>query len=234
MPNQQCIQQTLAPAFQFGSLLLGTGSLDERIGACITLTMEFLDAKTEWTLLESLSAPLGLTVERRQSLAPAIDGISHVGFLLPGGTDEDALSRIAQTAGLELAGSIPSRVFCMELGGLAGRESVDTRIFRMHGTNAEGRRVGIELFVPEAEPLLVAPWIAAGIGTHVGLRVVSRDAVGRIHRTLASCEGFIPSFMQGQPKENATEGSTVLYYDLPLPQGGRKLRLEFCHSPGNT
>lgn len=234
MPTQHCNQRTLAPEFQFGSLLLGTGSLDERIGACVTLTMEFLNAQTAWALLEFLSAPLGLTVEGRQSLAAAIDGISHVGFLLPSGIDEDALGRIAQTAGLELAGSIPSRVFSLELGGLAGRESVDTRIFRMNGKNQEGRRISIELFVPGAEPLLVDRWIATGIGTHVGLRVVSRDAVGRIHRTLASCEGCIPGFMQGQPKENAAEGSTVLYYDLPLPESGRKLRLEFCHSPGNT
>lgn len=139
----------LPACFCFEGLLLASNPLPERIAGCLDQCMDFLDRHTAPVAMQSLSRLFKLSDDQQRMLEISVVSIGHVGFLLPAGADEAKLRELAQAKGLTISSRAHSEIFARELGAMAGRDLIETHIYRMEGLSKHGHPVNIEVFVPE-------------------------------------------------------------------------------------
>ncbi len=216
--------------------LLGDEPPAARLSRCFSQVRTLLSSAREPEVLDTLSAALGFTADDRRELCADLDALDHVGFLVPARSDPAMLAATAAEAGFRSDHTVfPSAVFARELGALAGRDRVETSIFkaygRTNGKRAPGEKIGVEVFVPDERPEIVSGWLARGVGTHVALRARSYDSVFRIQRLLERRGCRLPEFMNGRPMENRAEGVLIFYVDFAAASGHLR-RLELCYQDG--
>lgn len=219
----------LVPRLDFAPALTAGGPLADRVAEAIAQAASYLRNCTVPALVELLADGLHLDTATRDELTTLIEAPDHVGLLLPSSADRSMIDAAATDAGLRISGDTPSRVFSEELRELAAGQPVSTHIYWLHGEHAGARPLCVEAFVADADIGLMDGWLAAGVGTHVALRVRDRAALDRVQVLLAAHADRIPHFMHGAPMQNAASGSTVLYYDLPAGAGRGAVRVEMHH-----
>lgn len=171
-----------------------------------------------------LCCATGLDGQARRRIEWHVVGADHLGTLIPPGVDADAVLALAACAGFnQRILRCPSAIVARELGTKCGRETVSTELLKASGILSNGRRGGVEVFLPDVEPDLAEHWIGEARDYHLALRVSTRGGVHAIHAELKAAGYPIPAFMNGRPMENRVERVLMIYVDLP--DG----RIEFIH-----
>lgn len=155
-----------------------------------------------------------------------VQGVEHIAFIVYPETSLTNLDHLALKAGFANNHQVfPSAIVAKELGSLIGKDQVPTQIFKAWGHNERKEKIGIEIFIPHEQTVIVNHWILEGIGTHIALRVKNKDSLPQIQDILIAQHMHIPEFMHNQPMQNEKEGSITLYFDTDFNH--YKLRLEF-------
>jgi hypothetical protein len=159
-----------------------------------------------------------------------VDGLDHVGFLASG-EGAAAVHDLAAAAGFGLEQrTFESTILARQLARLAGRDAVQTTIFKARRAAQGGAGPGVEVALPhEVQAGLVREWIERGIGTHVAFRVTNPLHFADLAR-IVEAEGYrMPDFLGGRPAANPSEGLAAVFLDRrPADPVG----LEFCHYGG--
>jgi hypothetical protein len=228
----QCVEKNIEQAlpapkrFSVDQVLLSKKNLETRLKSAFAESKTFMQNTTPSEVIESAFS--AATPATRELLKNSLERVDHVGFLVPAGTDLATLERIANESGFpDGHRSFPSMIVAKELGAAIGKESVPTTIFICSVTQADGRKVAVEIFIPSEDKKVVQGWIREGVGTHVALRVKERAMVEQTKAALQA-EGFqMPAFMNNQAMVNDKQGSLTTYFDLKHDQ--KRLRIEFVH-----
>jgi hypothetical protein len=137
---------------------------------------------------------------QQPSMHHLIKGIDHVGFIGPVGADLDAVTKTAVAAGFDInVRSKQSVIVAVELGAMVNEPTVSTTIFEADACVDDGRKVSVEIFIPDAAESGVKLWLEAGVAAHVALFLSEKDAFRDLKRFLED-EGFrVPSFKGATP-----------------------------------
>jgi hypothetical protein len=213
---------TIAPLFAVSSSL-AFGSTREDLLVCLQRVRTFLDAAEPLALYTDLFA----NPAAARALVAHVSHVEHVGLIIPQSVSRD-LAWAGAMAGFRLDPTIvPSVLVARELGGLIGRESVKTTVFKVSAKDAAGDLIRFEAFIPsDVDDETVRGWIRDNVSTHVAVLVKDLASMAELEAIFAS-EGYtMPSFMNGKPMVNQAEQITVMYFDGAYR--GRSLRIECC------
>lgn len=181
----------------------------------------------ELDLNQLLTQTLGQ--ETAAELSQETTGFLHLGFLAPPNCGQGDLAKASARAQFEAEQvSFQSEVMNRELAHRAGLSHIPTTIFKAFAQAESGRKNGLEAFICEVEPERLRAWIAAGVGTHLGIGLRRRAAVWRAVELCRKAGFSPPEFLAGAPAVNQAEDILVIYADGRFQ--GQPLRLEFYHA----
>jgi hypothetical protein len=221
---------TMQRRFSVRDALQGGGSPEERLRGCLVQAKQFLEATTPAGLLADLFAE----ERRRTTVLQVADHDLHVGFVLPpDGLDLATLDRVADQVGFTgRHATCASTIIARELGVYSGRPAVPTTIFMAHAPLTDGGSRYVEAFLPATAPDRQARWITLELGTHIGLTVTTEPSDPGLREAFVA-EGFrLPSFMNGCPLTNPSNGATAVFYDQrATADGGVRIELLSLKAP---
>jgi hypothetical protein len=156
--------------------------------------------------------------------------VEHIGFIGPPGMGTDSIAGAIAEAGFGEQEIFPSRIVSRELTALRGGVHVPTTIVMAYRANEFGRRVGVEVFLPEAEDDLIRDWIARGVASHLAFSLDGRDAFVTTRRVLEADQFRIPAFKADEPLTVLpwTEGKFLSMYLDRHVEEDRVARVELC------
>jgi hypothetical protein len=167
----------------------------------------------------------GASPSLRSKIHKATLAIDHVGYILPAQVTSEVLNAAASQTGLFTPDrQFASTIVAKELGARLGVESVPTQIFTFNARTDSDQRLGIEIFVPQVAGWVAKKWIQDGVGSHVALKMRSREDVASLSAELLRAGFEMPAFMNRTPMDNPHQGSLTSYFDVQM--GPRKLRVE--------
>jgi hypothetical protein len=158
--------------------------------------------------------------------------VEHVGFLGLPGMGKDRIAALLAEAGFPEQTIFPSRIVSRELTRLSSGVHVATTIVMAYRVTDTGRRVGIEVFLPEAEEHVVRDWIERGVASHLALSMDGRDAFVGTRSVLEADQFRIPAFKSDEPLTVLpwTDGAKFLsmYLDRHADEEKVSSRVELC------
>ncbi len=157
--------------------------------------------------------------------------IDHVGFIGPVGAEVASVAEALTDAGFDLElRSFPSVVVARELGALRGVPLVPTTILLARGASRDGRKVSVEIFLPQEEDAVVREWIERGVASHLALTVSGRDAFRGAKVSLERAKFRVPAFKVVEPLTviPQSDGRQFLTMYLDRPSAEETSRIELC------
>ncbi len=155
------------------------------------------------TILDEMSAPeafrsfFGGTADWMDGRVTDVD---HVGFIGPYGIAPESVANAVVEAGFSDDPRIfPSRIVARELGALTGVPSLPTTVVMAYGETRDQRRVGLEIFLPDANEDLVRGWVDRGVSSHLAFTVSDRDAFRDSKCILEERDFRVPAFKRDDP-----------------------------------
>ncbi|HDV5714073.1 TPA: hypothetical protein ACS2XB_003057 [Legionella pneumophila] len=160
-----------------------------------------------------------------QAIVAQIECEDHIGFLFPAETNLAFLCSCALKLDFTDCQIFPSVLVAKELGVLLHQDFVRTFIFKANKTRKDGRTIGVEIFIPKADPKIVKSWIAEGLINHVAFRVKSYANLKLIYNIFRNNSVHKSKSVYNQIQRNKYEESSFLFYDHS--NDGHTVRIEF-------